>query len=121
MGKNILVADDEEPIRKLLSEFLGSMLGYSVKTVDNVIDAIDQIKDDESLDLVISDFDFKMPSLTGKDVYEYVQQNKPNLPFILFSACTPSKYGFSKDVDYITKPADLNEIRERVERYTGKP
>ena len=119
--KKILVADDESSLRELFSEFLGKSLGYSIETAGDVNEAIRKIRDDDSLDLVICDFDFKMPNLTGKDVYEYIQQNKSGLPFILFSTYTPSQCGLPESVDYITKPFKLTDLKEKIKGYIGKP
>ena len=122
-NKGILIADDEDSIRNLLSGYLGGMLGYSVKTVGSVDEAKIVIKSpDSGLGLVISDL--RMPNKgDGKKLYDFVKSEHPYLDVIMISG-TPfdlADEGFSQDVDYLGKPFGLKNIGEKVEKYLGKP
>lgn len=82
--RRILIVEDEEDIRQLLAELLGTSL-------DNVI--VEDRPDAQSAlraiaanpaDLVITDF--KMPGMNGLDFLAHVRLQQPNVPAILMTA-----------------------------------
>lgn len=82
--RRILVVEDEDDIRQLLSELLGTSL-------DNVL--VEERPDAQSAlgaiaanppDLVITDF--KMPGMNGLDFLAHVRLQHPNIPAILMTA-----------------------------------
>ncbi len=74
-SKAILVIEDEQALREMIAEAL-SESGYLVDAVSNGEDAIDWIGK-RRYDAVISDI--KMPGISGKEIYTYVQKNHPDL------------------------------------------
>ncbi|HEX9060092.1 MAG TPA: response regulator, partial [Clostridia bacterium] len=61
-GAKILIADDEDRMRKLVSDFL-KLEGYTVVEADNGRKALDVFQSDQKLDLII--LDVMMPELDG--------------------------------------------------------
>ena len=72
----ILIVDDEESIRSILSRYLG-MKGYEVVTAKDGMSALDQLKEDP-YDLVLTDL--KMPNLDGRELLKLMSEQFPDMP-----------------------------------------
>ena len=79
---NILIVDDEPNALKVLSAIL-SEDGYNVIQSSNVDDAIN-ILGRNDVDVVITDL--KMPGRDGMYLFEFVQENLPDIPVIFLTA-----------------------------------
>lgn len=112
----ILLADDSHAIRFLVSEILTNA-GFTVIEAEDGQEAIDKTYK-ENPDLLI--LDYEMPHKTGFDVVREVRSRTGYLhtPIIIFTAVSdkPTKLeGLGLDIDdYLTKPADEDEIVARV-------
>nr|QGT50807.1 hypothetical protein Elusimicrob2101_0700 [uncultured Elusimicrobia bacterium] len=112
----ILLADDSHAIRFLVSEILTNA-GFTVIQAENGQEAIDKTYK-ENPDLLI--LDYEMPLKTGFDVVKEVRSRTGYLhtPIIIFTAVTDKSTkleGLGLDIDdYLTKPADEDEIVARV-------
>ncbi len=111
----VLVADDEERIRRLVQASL-SQRGYEVVTAANGAEAIAKL--DDSIDLVLTDI--KMPKKDGFAVLEKVRESGLGIPVLMMtafgtvdSAVKAMKQGA---YDYIAKPFDLDELEILVDR-----
>jgi CheY-like chemotaxis protein len=82
MGVTILLAEDNDALRKLLALRLDS-LGHDVLSADSVADAI-SLLESSHVDSVLSDHG--MPGGTGLQLLAYVRNRLPDLPFVLMSA-----------------------------------
>ena len=110
--KTILVVDDDEPIRILLTEELKEE-GYRVITASNARDAL-KLVENESLDLVI--LDIRMPGMDGLEALPRSLGIKEGLPVILNTAYSQYKESFmSWAADaYVIKSSDLTELKAKV-------
>jgi len=110
--KTILVVDDDEAIRVLLSEELTDE-GYRVVTVNNARDALKMVET-EPLDLVI--LDIHMPGTDGLDALPRILGLKEGLPVILNTAYTQYQESFmSWAADaYVVKSSDLTELKAKI-------
>lgn len=112
----ILVADDSHAIRFLVSEILENA-GFTVVQAQDGQEAIDKTYK-ENPDLLI--LDYEMPQKTGFEVVKEVRSRTGYLhtPIIIFTAVTDKETkleGLGLDIDdYLTKPADEDEIVARV-------
>ncbi len=112
----ILLADDSASIRMLVSEILTDA-GFTVVTAEDGQDALDKIYK-ENPDLLI--LDYEMPRKTGFEVVQDVRSHTGYLhtPIIIFTAVTDKHTkleGLGLDIDdYLTKPADADEVVARV-------
>ena len=79
--RRVLVVDDEESIRILLSEIL-SDLGYSVSVAADGLTAIDLLGS-HSFDLIITDCN--MPGVGGLEVVKAAKQIDPRCPIMVTS------------------------------------
>ncbi|OPY80076.1 MAG: Transcriptional regulatory protein ZraR [Syntrophorhabdus sp. PtaU1.Bin153] len=114
--KAILIVDDDEMIRKFLTDFFVD-LEYDVVTADNGEDALRKFVP-QAFDLVISDL--VMPDMNGIELLkELITRDKTVLFFLitgyptLETAVEAIKSGA---YDYIVKPFNLEDLRIKVER-----
>ena len=100
----ILIVDDEESIRSILSRYL-NMKGYDVTAASDGMSAIDLLKE-KSYDLVLTDL--KMPNLDGRELLKLMSDQFPDIPKIVLSG-----YGTNEDIllalktgayDFLNKP-----------------
>ena len=108
----ILLIEDEEPIRRVLSRILSEEDAQY-----KITEAVDGKKglhllNKESFDLVLCDI--KMPKMDGIEVLQSAKNNKINTPFIMLTghgnvetAVEAMKLGA---YDFISKPPDLNRL-----------
>lgn len=115
---NILVVDDEAPVRELLNDVLEKE-GYTVFTAETGVDA-STIYDSNNIDLVITDL--VMPEKGGIDLIMELRKKDPNMKVIAISGGG----GITGRFDYlpiaklvgateiIAKPFQVSEIRAQV-------
>lgn len=81
----ILLVDDESELRELVSLFLEGQFRAEVHQASCGDEAIQFLKSDRPVDLVISDYN--MPNGNGGDLFRFLQTHKGGkIPFILCSA-----------------------------------
>jgi CheY-like chemotaxis protein len=83
-GKRILVVDDDEQVRLLLSLVLAQD-GYSVHTASGGQEALGEMMK-RRFDAILTDVE--MPRMTGLDILSYCRTASPDVPVILMSAIT---------------------------------
>ncbi|MCG6920025.1 MAG: response regulator [Acidobacteria bacterium] len=116
-GVSILVVDDNELNRDMLSRRLGGR-GFQVETAEDGTLALGRL-DEKSFDIVL--LDVMMPGLSGLDVLGRVRErwSESDLPVIMVTARDATE-----DVvealraganDYVTKPLDFPVVLARVE------
>lgn len=114
MGKNILVADDEQRMRKLVCDFLKKE-GYSTFEAQNGKQALD-IFSSNNIDLLI--LDVMMPEYDGWAVCREIRKSSM-VPIIMLTARgeeSDELFGFDLGADeYISKPFSLRILMARVQ------
>lgn len=113
--KRILIADDEERIVKLVSDFLVAS-GYDVITADDGAKALKLFENDSGIDLAI--IDIMMPEVDGWAVTREIRKQS-DMPIIMLSARAEEfdlLTGFESGIDeYVTKPFSPAVLVKRVE------
>ncbi|MBW1916656.1 MAG: response regulator [Deltaproteobacteria bacterium] len=111
--KIILVVDDDEKIRLLLSEELTDE-GYQVLTAADAMEALKIIERKEPLDLVV--LDIRMPGMTGVELLPRIIGMREGLPVILNTAYAQYKQDFMTWAAnaYIVKSSDLSELKNKI-------
>ncbi|MGB9722017.1 MAG: response regulator [bacterium] len=118
MKKKILICDDEEPIRLLLTETLKE--DYDVFQTDNGREAIKMVTK-SNFDLLI--IDIKMPGTHGLEAIERIRERNKEIPIIVCSA-----YRLMEDdvviktsdvAAFITKPIDLPGLKAKIFELIG--
>lgn len=115
-NEKILIVDDSKEIRNILSTFLKEE-GFKVYTAENGKKALDLIKE-KIIDLIITDI--RMPEMDGYQLTKKVKEERPRVGIIIMTAYTSiytegdiRKIGAD---DYISKPFELVDIIEKIER-----
>ena len=112
----ILVVDDEELIRNLVTTFL-SRLGYSSLTAIDGVDALNKMKEN-SIDVVITDV--IMPNMDGITLTTEISKQYPDCPIMVitafdeeYSAGTAISVGAR---EFIKKPFSIEEFAIRLQK-----
>lgn len=106
----ILIADDEQSIRRTLREIL-EFEKYKVDEAADGLECLARVKQ-ETYDVII--LDIKMPKMDGMETLEKIQTIAPDTPVVMISghasidtAVEAVKKGA---FDFISKPPDLNRL-----------
>ena len=86
-AETILVAEDEDGVRKLLRRILESS-GYTVLTAIDGEDALAVFEQHEN-DIALAILDVMMPKLSGRQVMERIQARCPRMRFLFASGYSP--------------------------------
>ena len=113
---SILVVDDEDALRTVLSSELESE-GYIVATAGDGDEAI-SILQGKSFDLVL--LDIKMPRVDGFEVLRFIKERYPATKVIMLTGFADLKNAIeSKKLgaeDFVSKPYDLVDLLTTIER-----
>ncbi|MBN2232934.1 MAG: response regulator [Deltaproteobacteria bacterium] len=116
--KKILVVDDEQEIREVLSTALGH-LGYETATAADGGEAIDLI-DRRHREFAVIICDLKMPRVSGDQVVDFVARNHPIIPIIILTGFAQLDMALDHirmgAFDYMTKPFKIKELALIVQR-----
>ena len=111
----VLIIDDEEQIRHLLIDVLGTT--YDCSDAGSAEEALAALSEN-TFDLVISDID--MGAMSGLELVPHVHSLSPDTVVVMVSG--NQDIGFAIEAlrvgafDYITKPIDLRHVEASVER-----
>jgi len=112
----ILVCDDEEALRTILSTELAGA-GYEVASAADGEEGITQVTN-QKFDLVL--LDIKMPKKDGFEVLKFIKKDHPDVKVIMLTgfadlknAIESKKYGAE---DFVSKPYDLVDLLTTIER-----
>ena len=113
MNINVLVVDDEKPLREFVRRNL-EVRGYKVLTASNGLEAL-AIFQNESIQLVI--MDIMMPHMDGLEATRRIRQES-YVPIIILTAMGEEAdkvraFDLGAD-DYLTKPFGVGELLGRV-------
>jgi CheY-like chemotaxis protein len=113
---SILVVDDEDALRTVLSSELESE-GYVVATAGDGDEAISVLQG-KSFDLVL--LDIKMPRVDGFEVLRVIKERYPATKVIMLTGFADLKNAIeSKKLgaeDFVSKPYDLVDLLTTIER-----
>lgn len=118
LTKRILIVDDEEGYRKVLTNSL-SDLGFEAKAVNNGFDALEEIKR-QSYPIIL--LDVKMPGMDGIEFLDQMQEMMSRPHIVVITAYTDEEV--VKEVirkgakRVITKPFSTNDIEVCLREFT---
>lgn len=111
----ILIADDEQLIRKLINDCL-SKEGHQILEADNGLEALNVFKKNPDINMAL--LDIMMPEMDGWEVCRKIRETS-GIPIILVSARSQDFdqiMGFESGADdYVTKPFSLTVLSKRVD------
>lgn len=113
---SILVVDDEEAFRYLLSSLI-TTAGYSADTVVDGVSAINAVQT-KLYHIVL--LDVKMPKVDGIEVLKFIKNNFPGIEVIMLTGASDVKTAVEcmrlGAYDYITKPTTADELLSTIGR-----
>ncbi|MEM9601119.1 MAG: sigma 54-interacting transcriptional regulator, partial [Pseudomonadota bacterium] len=116
MKYDVLLADDDDSIRLVLSKAL-TRAGHSVRATDNAQTLVKWAEAGHG-DIILTDV-----MMDGREVFDHlptIAEKRPKLPIIVISANntvnTALKSGQHRVFEYVPKPFDLDEITSAVAR-----
>ena len=113
-GETILVADDEQAIRELVTAEL-TLAGYCVLTAANGVEAVALFRQHlGGVRLLISDG--AMPEMDGAQAIAEVRRLQPGLPVILTTGEAVAELGVAENISVLSKPFALEELLQAVHR-----
>jgi EAL domain-containing protein (putative c-di-GMP-specific phosphodiesterase class I)/ActR/RegA family two-component response regulator len=121
--QNILVVDDEEPVRRLLRDCL-ELDGYEVREAADALQAIDRIGENIP-DCVL--LDVMMPGMSGLELLERLRQDPltATLPVMMLTAATDDDTtwtGWANGAScYVPKPFDIDHMLDWVSKLCAPP
>ncbi|KIL44012.1 chemotaxis protein CheY [Jeotgalibacillus alimentarius] len=116
--EKILIVDDQFGIRILLNEILEKE-GYQTFQAANGPEALTLLK--EAPDLVL--LDMKIPGMDGIEILRKMKEKEPDIKVIIMTAY--GELGMIQEAEalgaltHITKPFDIQDIRNLVKEHAG--
>ncbi|HEV2764171.1 MAG TPA: sigma-54 dependent transcriptional regulator [Pyrinomonadaceae bacterium] len=109
---NILIVDDEQGMRQLLSLVFGRGGEHAVRTAENGRKALELLRA-EPADLIISDV--KMPDMGGIELLRAARELLPDVAVVMmtaFATVETAREAFKLGADdFIQKPFDVDELK----------
>jgi DNA-binding NtrC family response regulator len=120
MRLNILVVDDEQSQRLILSGYL-KQKGYNIFEASSGIEAL-KITDSNLIDIVLSDF--KMPDMNGIELLIKLKGKNPEIAVVIITAFATIENAVKAmkegAFDYLTKPVDLDDLEFIIKRISER-
>jgi putative nucleotidyltransferase with HDIG domain len=117
MPDRILVVDDEEPIREIVSSMLTSA-GYSCKQAGSGMEALAVLSQDNEFELMLSDL--MMADLDGIGLLERTKEKYPDMPVVMVTAVHDISVALTAirngAYDYLLKPFEREQLLAVVSR-----
>jgi DNA-binding NtrC family response regulator len=120
MKIRVLLVDDEEEFVETLAQRL-EVRDFDVATAYSGADALERLEDRE-IDVVV--LDLQMPGVDGIEVLRKIKERKPLIEVIMLTghatvetAIEGMKLGA---FDFLTKPAETDELLEKIARAFGR-
>ena len=112
----LLVVDDEDSIRNALTRYLSGR-GYSVGEAANGEEALAALRADSYALMLL---DVHMPGMSGIDLVPEALDEEPELAILMLSAVTDASTAAAcmqrGAFDYLTKPIELTDLSNAIER-----
>ncbi len=117
----IMIAEDDEALRLLLTEFVEDM-GHRVESAENGMDLI-KLTFNERPDLILTDI--HMPKMEGDSMIAMLDMypSLAGIPVIVITGITAdelARMGIPKEIPVLSKPFDLTKITAEIEKVAGK-
>jgi len=117
-----MIVDDDPDILLSIRTFFEKE-GYGITCANDGKECLNILEKGEKPDLIL--LDIMMPEMSGWDVFYKIKEKSgcKEIP-IVFLTCKTDKYSqgfgkFSAD-DYITKPFEINELKEKIKKILSR-
>jgi DNA-binding NtrC family response regulator len=114
---NLLIVDDEEPLRVLLESELAETEEFAVDSAEDGGEAINKIQA-KVYDVLL--LDIRMPRVSGIEVLKFVQEYSPTTQVIILTNYADVKTAIQTikmgAYDFLAKPYDIDELFNTIHR-----
>jgi DNA-binding NtrC family response regulator len=114
---NLLIVDDEEPLRVILESELGESEEFTVDTAEDGGEAINLIQA-KVYDVVL--LDIRMPRVSGIEVLKFLREYSPTTQVIILTNYVDVKTAIQTikmgAYDFLAKPYDIDELFNTIHR-----
>ena len=110
-NETILFVEDDQNLRKFAETALQEF-GYIVLTASNGKEALDVLKNNSQINLLITDF--VMPDMNGKKLSNESRIIKPEIPIIVISGYTRSNLSMDDNISFLQKPFSVHALLSKV-------
>jgi CheY-like chemotaxis protein len=112
MPRSVLVVDDDPTVLAVLEDMLED-LGCEVISAANGPDALDQLRENESISILITDIN--MPGMDGDELAHLAKRVRPELKVLQVSGREPRRGG----LPMIRKPFTEEDLANAMQQTTG--
>lgn len=106
---SVLLVEDDQSIVDLLTEALHEETSYHVASVPDGFQALRYIR---TIKPELFLLDYALPSMNGLELYDQIRsiEGFESIPVVFMSAAPPEKVFQERNLQYIKKPFDLEEL-----------
>jgi len=118
-ARSILLVEDDAGIRESVADCLESE-GYRVAPASNGMEGLDWLRREGRPDLIV--LDLVMPVMNGAEFLNALRGDSAlrDIPVVLMTAAMPSSsQPLPRATGYLSKPFELSELLDAIERYAG--
>ncbi len=108
---DILLCDDDDDVRRFISEFLGS-IGYRVHVADDGGSALELLERCNEIELLI--VDYAMRGMNGLETIRQARQRRPGVKPLLITGYAGAIAGNTAGIPLLRKPFSPAELARRV-------
>jgi PAS domain S-box-containing protein len=116
-GPLVILAVDDDALVLLNTSAMLEDLGHTVLEATSGASAIEMVRRDHSIDLVITDQ--AMPNMTGSDLAAAIRAEKPHLPIILATGFAELPPGADESLPKLSKPFRQHQLAEAIAKAAG--
>jgi PAS domain S-box-containing protein len=109
----ILLVDDDRLVASSTTALLEE-LGYKVTVADTPAAALEIIRSDQPIDLVLTDF--LMPKMNGSELAKAARLERPDLPILLVTGYAELSEAHEIDLPRLSKPFRLHDLQTQLRR-----
>ncbi len=113
---NILIVEDGEDIRDIMSSTLGKIF-ITTRTAVDGLDGLNKFNE-ETPDIIISDI--RMPNMSGNTMINTIKETNPNIPIIVVSGHGRLIEKKNRADIFLNKPIKFDKLVEAIYDLTRK-
>ena len=114
VSATILIVDDEEQIRSLLTEIV-TRLGHKPLLAKNGLEALDKLRKGKKADLIVSDI--KMPKMDGFELARRISAGDNPVPVLLISGYGDEEHALDelpRGAFFLPKPFKMDALESQI-------
>ena len=120
---SILVVDDSQIMRKIISQAIAKVGKYNIIEASDGSEAVETMLKDDSVELIL--MDWNMPVMTGIDAVKKIRMNQKKTPIVMVTTEAEKERVLeaikSGANDYLAKPFGPKDIQAKLNKFLPQP